>query len=89
MTDVVVLLVSVPTPFKFQVTPSELLSLATVADNVIESAPSTDEDGTEIDTLVGPEPLEPPEPLELPGLLTLPPHPDRQKAATRTIPIRT
>ena len=83
MTDVVVLLVSVPTPFKLHVTPSALLSFATVAVSVIESVPSTNNDGSEIDTLVGPEPLEPPE------LLTLPPHPERQKATTRAIPIRT
>lgn len=75
VTEVVVTFDSVPTPLRLQVTPSEWLSLATVAVRVIESAPSTEDEGEAMVTLVGPPLLELP---ELPEVLTLPPQPERQ-----------
>jgi hypothetical protein len=83
VTEVVVWFESVPVPVKLQVTPSAWLSSVTVAVSVIESAPSTDDEGADMDTLVGSEPP------ELPELPTLPPQPDRQTAATTGSPMRT
>jgi hypothetical protein len=74
-------LLRVPAPTKLQETPRLLLSLATVADKVVESAPSTETVAAEIETLVGPPELEP-------ATVALPPHPVRARATIKGIPMR-
>jgi len=81
VTEVVLSLESAPPPVKLQVTPRLLLSLATAAVRVVESAPSTEVAAAEIDTLVGP--LEPE-----PEMLDLPPHPESASATIMGIPMR-
>jgi hypothetical protein len=63
----------VPPPLTDQLTPAAFLSLATVADKVIESVPSTVADDDVAETLMGFELLEP----ELPQLA-------KPNAATKT-----